>query len=79
MTLITWTSDDEHLDILESVFSRLEKTGLRVKSGKCFFMLPSISFLGYKVSAVMAHSLPEKVEVIQKAFVPTFISQLKSY
>ena len=77
--IITGRLDDEHLEILESVFSRLEKAGLRLKRGECFFMLSSISFLGYEVSAEGVHPLPEKVEAIQRAPVPTSISQFKSY
>ena len=46
--LVTGKSDDEHLQHIGEVFERFDKFGLRVKKAKCFFLKPSVEYLGYK-------------------------------
>ena len=44
--LITGDSEEEHLQNLEAVLSRLEEEGLRLKKEKCEFMLPKMNTWG---------------------------------
>ena len=44
--LVTEATDAEHLEILGQVLMRLEEHGLRLKREKCFFMRPSVEYLG---------------------------------
>ncbi len=46
--LVTGPNEQEHLTTLEEVFRRLDKAGV---SKKCEFMLPSIEYLGHRISA----------------------------
>ena len=48
--LVTGSSEREHLDNLAEVLKRLESAGIRLKRSKCEFMLPSVEYLGHKIS-----------------------------
>ena len=77
--LITSETEAEHLKILEEVFDRLAKAGLKVKKRKCKFMAPSVSYLGHVIDEKGLHPLPEKVEAIRQAPTPKDVTELKSY
>ena len=49
--LITGTSEADHLSTLDKVLTRLEAAGLHLKKSKCAFLLPSVEYLGHKISA----------------------------
>ena len=40
--LITGANTNDHLQTLETVLTKLEEAGIRLKRSKCFFMLPSL-------------------------------------
>ncbi len=48
--LVTGTTEQEHLETLDKVLTSLETAGLRLKAKKCAFMLPSVEYLGHKIS-----------------------------
>ena len=77
--LVTGSTDQEHLTVLEEVPGQLGNAGLRVRKEKCHFMLPSVTYLGHKISADGIHPLPEKVKAIREAPSPTCVSELKAY
>ena len=56
-----------HLKNLKEVLTRPERAGLRLKKDKCSFMVPSVTYLGYRVDAEGVHPVKEKVKAIQKA------------
>ena len=66
--LVSGRTVNEHLQNLDTT---LTKAGLRPK---CSFLLPSVEYLGYKIS-----EKGHKVEAVHKAPAPTDISQLKSF
>ena len=70
--LVTGKTNKEHLKNLDEVLSRLEWSGLRLKRSKCAFMLPSIEYLGHKISAEGLQPTQEKVRAIQEAPPPTY-------
>ena len=77
--LVSGRTDQEHLQNLEAVLKRLEEAGARLKREKCFFMLPSVEYLGFRISAAGLQPTTAKVEAIQRAPAPTDVSQLKSF
>ena len=77
--LVTGTSEAEHLATLDKVLSRLEEAGLRLKRNKCAFMLPSVEYLGHKISAEGLQPSEEKVRAIREAPPPSNVSQLRSF
>ena len=77
--LVTGATDDEHLQTLELVLSRLENAGARLKREKCSFMLPSVEYLGHRISAEGLQPTEEKVRALRNAPEPGNVSQLKSF
>ena len=77
--LIAAQSEEEHLDRLEKVLTKLQRVGLRLKKRKCVFMAASVEYLGHVVDAEGLHPLPEKVRAIQDAPDPRNVGELKSF
>ena len=77
--LITGKSIEEQLENLEAVLTRLEETGLRLKRDKCAFLLPTVEYLGYKITAQGLQPTLDKVKAVQNAPAPQDVSQLKSF
>ena len=77
--LITGTSEADHLSTLDKVLTRLEAAGLHLKRNKCAFLLPSVEYLGHKISADGLQPTEEKVRAIKEAPHPTNVSQLRSF
>ena len=77
--LVTGVNDDEHLRNLDVVLNHLEKAGVRLKLSKCEFMLPSVEYLGHRITAQGLKPTDEKIQAIRDAPTPTNVSQLKSF
>ena len=63
--LVTGADDAEHLNNLTSVFERVHKYGLILKSEKCSFMQPSVIYYGLQISKDGVQPTMEKVEAIK--------------
>ena len=77
--LITGKTTQEHLHNLEAVLQCLEQAGLRLKREKSSFMLPSVEYLGYKISEKGLQPTDAKITAVKNAPVPKNVSQLKSF
>ena len=77
--LITGSTEEEHLQNLDKVLTRLENAGIRLKRDKCVFLLPAVEYLGHKISGQGLQPTDEKIQAIQKAPAPKDITQLKSF
>ena len=77
--LITGKTEEEHLRTLEEVLSRLEKAGIRLRRGKCAFMLKSLEYLGHRISGKGLQPTDKKVKAVRAAPAPTNLTQLKSF
>ena len=77
--LFTGANTNDHLQTLETVLTKLEEAGIRLKRSKCFFMLPSLEYLGHKISSKGLQPTGEKVKAIHEAPAPKDVSQLKSF
>ena len=62
--LITGCTEEEHLKTLDEVLTRLERAGMRLKKSKCQFLLPSVEYLGHKISKEGLQPTDEKVRAI---------------
>ena len=72
----SWT---EHLSILEEMFTRLQKAGLKANSSKSCFGAHNFDYLGYHVTREGVMPIPKKVEAIQALAVPKTREQLRQF
>ena len=77
--LITGSTEEAHLRALETVLTRLNKSGLRLKRNKCEFLRPSVTYLGHRVDADGLHPLMDRVQAISEAPTPRSTTELRSY
>ena len=72
----SWT---EHLSILEEIFTRLQKAGLKVNARKSCFDAHKFDYLGYHDTRDGVMPIPKKVEAIQALAVPKTRKQLRQF
>ena len=77
--LVTGTSDQEHLQNLQQVLSRLKEQGIKLKKEKCAFLQNAVEYLGFIIDAEGVHTALAKLEAIQKAPEPKNVSELRSF
>ena len=77
--LITGHTEEEHLHTLDKVLQILEKAGVRLKKEKCVFMVPSVEYLGHRISKEGLQPADDKVRAILEAPQPTNVSELKAF
>ena len=77
--LITGPTTEEHLSTLDKVFEKLSVAGLRLNKSKCFFLQPSIEYLGHIIDKDGLHPTEEKVRAIKEAPKPRNISELRLF
>ena len=64
---------------LDVVLSKLSAAGLRMKRSKCFFLKPSVEYLGHIIDERGLHPTTEKVKAIQEAPKPKNVAELRSF
>ena len=69
----------DHLNHLTSVFEVLREKKLYAKLEKCYFLVPSVTFLGYVVSKDGVSVDHSKVEAIKTWPIPTNLSEVRSF
>lgn len=62
--LVSGKTPEEHL---RNLLKHLEEAGLRLKRSKCLFMIPSVEYLGYQISANGLQPTSEKIRAVQNA------------
>ena len=72
----SWT---EHISILEKMFTRLQKAGLKVNASKSCFSAHKFDYLGYHVTREGVMPIPKKVKAIQALAVPKTRKQLRQF
>ena len=77
--LVTGQNDDEHIANLEEVLKRLQKHGVKINRKKCSFLQDSVEYLGHRIDKEGLHTIPNKIEAIQKAPKPGNKKQLRSF
>ena len=76
--IITGKDDNEHIDNVERVLSRLQASGIRLKREKCEFMKPSMSYLGHIIDKDGLHTDKIKVKAIVDSPAPKDKAELRS-
>ncbi|XP_014674249.1 PREDICTED: RNA-directed DNA polymerase homolog [Priapulus caudatus] len=66
---------DEHLEVLEEVFQRLHKAGLKLQPSKCNLCKDQIIFLGHHVSRLGIKPDPLNIQKIKDWSVPKTVKQ----
>ena len=69
----SWT---EHLTVLEEMFTRLHKSGIKVNASKSCFGAHKFDYLGYHVTRDVFMPIPKKVKEVQALAVPKTRKQL---
>lgn len=69
---------DRHLQLLNEVFTKLVKAGLRLKAQKCYLLKQKVSFLGHIVDGDGVHMKPEKANAIRKYPTPRNSKKLRT-
>ncbi|KRX30240.1 Retrovirus-related Pol polyprotein from transposon 17.6, partial [Trichinella murrelli] len=59
-------TEEEHLERLEGVLSRLQSVGLKIKPEKCQLMRQSVRYLGHIVTQHGVSTDPEKTAAVQE-------------
>lgn len=77
--LVMGQNEREHLDNLDSLLSRLQERGVRIKTEKCEFLKPELQFLGHVISKRGISATPEKVKAVLEAPVPINKKQLRAF
>ena len=77
--LITGSSDEQHMDILDKVLDKLSEAGIHLKQSKCELMKHSVVFLGHKVDSQGVHPAGATLDAIRDARPPTNLTELRSF
>ena len=72
-------SEEEHLQYLKEIFTRLHNFGLKMKQEKCSFFKKHIQYLGHLVSEREFEPLPEKLESIRNMPAPHTAKEVKQF
>ena len=67
----------EHLEQLEEIFRRCQKTNLKLNADKCRFGLNEIDYLGYIVTPEGVKPNPRKIRAIQAMERPTTVTEVR--
>ena len=70
--IISGKTEQDHLNNLEMVLSRLHKHGLRANSSKCEFFHDKIEFCGHEISQDGLHKSQKKIDAVVN-FVPSLV------
>ena len=77
--LVSGANEHEHLANLEQVLQRLESVGMKLKRTKCAFLLDSVAYLGYEISAEGFYTTKAKVKAIVDAPNSKNLTKLRSF
>ena len=77
--IIFGRTEQELLDRLDVVFSRLREVGLKLKANKSVLFRQEVEFLGHLVTAEGIQPLPQKLEVIRDWPTPHCIRDVRAF
>lgn len=75
----TGKTREEHIQILNEIFSRLEKAGLKVNLNKCDFFKKEIEILGFLIDETGLKPTISKIKAVQEAPIPKNQKELKAF
>ena len=77
--LIFSRTEEEHLQHLRAVLTRLREQELYVKLSKCAFMQREVAFLGHRIGADGLRVAPDKIGAVQQWPQPKNVSDVRSF
>ena len=77
--LIYSETEEQHVELVREVLSRLEKHSLAIEPEKCFWQQEKVDFLGYVVSAKGIEMATDQVETILKWREPQNVTYVQSF
>ena len=77
--LITRSTDQQHLENLEEVLSRLKQHGIRLKKNKCQFLQDAVEYLRHQIDAQRIRTATSKLEAILQAPTPRNVTEVRSF
>ena len=72
-------NESQHLEHLETVFSHLRETGLKMKQSKCDFFKSDLHYLEHLISPEGISLLPNKLDCIQHMPVLKNVKEIKQF
>lgn len=75
----TGKTDEEHLEVLNAVFKRLEDSGFKININKCDFFKERLDILGFVIDKDGLHKSKTKVNAMIEAPIPRDKKQLDSF
>ncbi|XP_053388445.1 uncharacterized protein K02A2.6-like [Mercenaria mercenaria] len=78
-TIVTGQDDNEHLETLEKVQSRLSEYGLKMNVEKCAFMNDKVVFCAHDITKDGLHKTTEKINAIKDAPPIKNVRDLRSF
>ena len=70
---------EEHLQQLQTVFTRLKSAGLKLKPKKCHLFKQKVQYLGHIVSEAGIQTDPEKIQAVMEWGEPTTVTEVRSF
>ena len=77
--IIYTRTEEEHLQLLEEVLSRLLQHNAKLRREKCVFFTKQIQYLGHIISGGTLQPAPEKLQAVAEFPVPTTLKQLERF
>ena len=77
--LVYSKSEQEHVQTLEELFSRLSKAGLTLALSKCVFGVDTVEYLGYSISQSGLSPIKKKIDAFEKFPAPTKQKELLAF
>ena len=77
--LIFSRTEEEHLQHLRMVLTRLRDQELYVKPSKCAFMQREVAFLGHRIGADGLRVAPDKISAVQQWPTPRNVTDVRSF
>ena len=70
---------DEHLALLDEVFSRLQAHNIKLKLSKCFFAKRTVEYLGHEVSHNSVKPSPSKIKAVKEFPIPDSLRKVRQF
>ena len=77
--IVTGKDDQEHLENLDRVLSRLEKYGFKLQRSKCEFMQPGVQYLGHSINKDGVRKDSSATAAIREAPAPRNKGEMRSF
>jgi RNase H-like domain found in reverse transcriptase/Reverse transcriptase (RNA-dependent DNA polymerase)/Integrase zinc binding domain/Integrase core domain len=77
--IIVTQTFQQHVHVLDKVFTRLIDAGLTVNQAKCEFCRPELKYLGYVIDSRGLRVDPDKVQAILDIQTPSDVKQVRSF